>query len=64
MNSKTSTVKGHTCNNNINGLPVPYNFLQTLGYKVMGRAGLVVIPILVAMSTFGTANIVILTGSR
>ena len=39
-------------------------FLQTLGYKVLGRTGLVVIPILVAVSTFGTANITLLMGSR
>lgn len=39
-------------------------FAQTLGYKVMGKAGLVIITLLVSLSTFGTANVNLLIGTR
>ena len=38
--------------------------LQVFGYKALGRAGLVVIPLMVAVSTFGASLANVFGGSR
>ena len=38
--------------------------LQTFGYAVLGKAGLVIIPLMVAASTFGSATFGFYAGPR
>ena len=51
-------------NNIVFRLSLFFLSFQTFGEATLGKAGLVVIPILVAVSTFGTANLSIYASSR